>query len=393
MPLAWKTPFLVRSFLLGCAILLGMSSCRQENVDKHISDWEFQEPITFAGDTIPLTDPEIREKLEKELWINAYWHSNTAQLIRRSGRWFPLLDSLLEREGVPNDFRYLVAIESSFENVTSNKGAVGFWQLMEPTARELGLKMNAEIDERLYPEKATVAACQYLKKAKSQLGSWTSVAASYNIGVQGLKNVMALQYTDQLYDVLINSETGRYLFRAVACKLILEHPEKFGFQQLKAIHKPTYTEEKITQSVGDLAYWSRKKGFSYKCFRQLNPWIKGNSLTISDTIPFYQVYLPTDCRVYTQMALPEKEAPDSVKEKLDLVLRHTINEKNMAGLKLESNQPKEDQLPEYHIISSGDNLETIARKYQMKKEDLIRLNPEISKNQNHIQKGMRLRLR
>lgn len=393
MPCGRKPFFLWQFSLWGCALLIGMTCCRQENVDKRISDWEFQEPITFAGDTIPLDDPEIREKLEKELWINAYWHSNTAQLIRKSGRWFPLLDSLLELEGVPKDFRYLVAIESSFENVTSQKGAVGFWQFMEPTARELGLKMNAEIDERLYPEKATIAACQYLKKAKSQLGSWTSVAASYNVGVQGLKNVMALQYTDQFYDVLINSETGRYLFRAVACKLILENPEKFGFQQLKPIHNPTYNEEKITQSVGDLAYWSRKKGFSYKCFRQLNPWIKGNSLTISDTIPSYQVFLPTDCRVYTQMALPENEAPDTVKEKLDLVLRHTINEKNMVGLKQESEELKENKATDFHVITSGDNLETISRKYQIKKEELIRLNPEIGKNQNHIQKGMRLRLR
>lgn len=358
--------------------------------DKVVRDLPIPESLTFAGDTIPLEDPEIRERLAKELWINAHWHSNTAQLIRKSGRWFPVIDSILNEEKIPNDFRYLVAIESSFENVTSNKGAVGFWQLMEPTATELGLKINQEIDERLHPVKSTRAACQYLKKARSQLGSWAAVAASYNIGVQGLKNVMNLQYTDNFYDVMINSETGRYLFRALACKMILENPAKFGFQNLAIAPSPNCTPEKISESITDLAFWCRKNGFTYKCFRALNPWIKGNSLTISDSIPFFEILIPKDCRVYTKLPLPDSIVFDSQAIASKKVMDHLMNEKNMQAIKEEKNPGSSKEV--IHIVSAGENLDGISKKYNKSKEELFLLNPGLEKKQNRIQKGLKVRL-
>lgn len=372
-------------------VWIGLVSCQSQPSGPGIADWELPKVLVFAGDTIPIEDPEIRERLEKELWINAYWYSNTAQLIRRSGRWFPLIDSLLNLENVPNDFRYLVAIESGFENVTSNKGAVGFWQLMEPTARELGLRINAEMDERLHPEKSTIAACRYLKKAHNQLGNWVSVAASYNMGVQGIKNVMAVQFTDNYYDVMINAETGRYLFRALACKMILENPEKFGFQKLKPIPQLSFERKQINESIPNIAYWARQGGFSYKCFRILNPWAKGNSLTISDSIPVYEILIPRDCRVYTQLNLPQEQHPDSGKAEADLIFRHTINDKNMVGLKKES-QPA-NPVAEFHQIAKGENLEGIANQYGISKQDLLDLNPNLKGKPNNIKAGMKLRLR
>lgn len=344
--------------------------------------------VTFAGDTIPLDDPDIRERLEKELWINAFWHSNTSQLIRRSGYWFPIMDSLLVLEGIPTDFKYLVAIESSFENVTSNKGAVGFWQLMEPTAKELGLIVNKEMDERLNTVKSTHAAARYLKKSKSQLGNWAAVSASYNIGVQGLKNVMAVQYTDNFYDLLINAETGRYLFRALACKLILEEPEKFGFSKLKPIVPLKTRKEVINQSINDLAYWCRKNGFTYKCFRMANPWVKSNQLTISDSIAQIEVQMPIDCKVYTRLPLPEETKTDTASAEKDLIIQHSMNEKNMQALK----QTKENPAAEFHIVQPGENLELISRKYNLTQNDLFLVNPGLEKRRNKIEKGLRIQL-
>lgn len=386
--------FYTRKIAVGWGLIIGfwifITSCRSNHSENKVIEIEIPETLTFGGDTIPLDDPDIRERLVKELWINVHWHSNTAQLIRKSGRWFPIIDSILDLEKVPRDFRYLVAIESSFENVTSNKGAVGFWQLMEPTAKELGLYIDAEIDERLHPIKSTKAACQYLKKARSQLGNWAAVAASYNIGVQGLKNVMNIQYTDNFYDVMINAETGRYLFRALACKLILENPQKYGYDRLNPVPTQKYRTGTINESISDLSYWCRKNGFSYKCFRVANPWIKGNSISITDSITNFEVLMPEDCRVYTKMVIPAQLKSDSQVIANQKIIDHMVNEKNMVALKEkeQSSMPKE----EYHVVGKGENLEGIANRYQKTLPELFLLNPGLEKKQNRIEKGLKIRI-
>lgn len=373
------------SYFLLCVAVAFLSSCKEKN---EITDLYIPEVLTFAGDTIPIQDPEIRERLEKELWINTYWQSNTAQWIKKSEKWFPLIDSILKANQIPEDFRYLVAIESGFENVSSNKGAVGFWQLMEPTAKEFGLQINEEIDQRLDPEKAGTAACQLLKRGKLVLGNWVSVAASYNIGITGLGNVLNGQYTDSYYDLLINQETGRYLFRILAAKLILSNPDKYGFGNLKAYSQMKYKKQALDSSIVDLAYWCRQNGFSYKCFRIVNPWIKANSLHINDSLGSLTIAIPLNCKTYTKLHLPHKARfqNDSILEIKQAIFQNLVNKKDMMALK-EASKPK---LVEFHEVKSGENLSLIANKYGKTVAQLFELNPGLEKKQNKITKGLKL---
>lgn len=384
-----KGAFLFFGFLIFAGLLVG---CKQET-GANVEDLYMPEVITFAGDTIPIGDPDIRERLERELWINVYWQSNTAQLIRKSGRWFPMIDSILKQEGIPDDFKYLVAIESSFENVTSPKGAVGFWQLMEPTAKEFGLQVNDEIDERLHPVKSTLAATKLLKRGRSVLGHWSAVAASYNVGITGLKRVMDSQYTDHFYDLLINQETGRYLYRALACKLIFTSPERYGYGKLLPLKTYSTVPATLDSSVSDLAYWCRSRGFTYKCFRQVNPWIKSNRLTVSDSIASYSILLPTQCYVYTKrvLNLPNISALDTGTTQQDAVFQHLINQKDMNALKATEMLKTAHEL--MHTVKPGENLSLIAAKYHLTPVELFQLNPDLEKKKNRIAAGLQIIVR
>jgi len=358
---------------------------------KEIEDVYIPEVLTFAGDTIPIHDPDIRERLEKELLINQHWTSSTSLWIKKSGRWSPMIDSILKKNQIPEDFRYLVAIESGFDNVTSNKGAVGFWQLMEPTAREFGLRIDEEADERLNPEKSTEAACKLIARGKLVLGKWPETAVSYNIGITGLKSVMAGQYTDSFYDLLINPESGRYLFRILAAKLILSMPDKYGYSNLTPYESFSSREQVLSETIADLPYWCRQNGFSYKCFRLLNPWIRTNRISILDSLGPVKVKIPTNCTQFTQLPKPELPQPDSVASQTDNVFRNLVNQKDIKSLKEES-LPKQTE-SEFHEIGPGENLGLIVRKYDLSMAELFQLNPGLEKRQNKIQKGQKLRIR
>ena len=187
------------------------------------------ESIDFAGEKTPLDAPDIQERLDKELLVNTYWQSNMMLLLKRANKYFPLIEEILEEEGIPSDFKYLAVIESGLENVRSPKGAKGFWQLMPATAKEYGLEVNTNVDERYHIEKATRVACKYIKKAKNRFGSWSLAAASYNRGIYGTNRLLDRQLVDSYYDLLLNSETGRYVFRILAVKEIMTNPERYGF--------------------------------------------------------------------------------------------------------------------------------------------------------------------
>jgi hypothetical protein len=375
--------------LLSTSILL--TNCASKKKEG-LQDLYIPEVVTFAGDTVPIQDPEIRERLEKELWINVYWQSNTVQWIKKSGRWFPMIDSLLKQNQVPGDFKFLVPIESSFENVSSHKGAVGFWQLMEPTAKEFGLIINEEMDQRLDPRLATQAACKLINRGKKVLGNWTSVAASYNIGITGLKNVMESQYTDSFYDLLINPETGRYFFRALAAKLILSEPEKYGFDFLKKYEPYPVETKKVDSSILDLPHWCRRQGVSYKCFRMVNPWIKSSRISVSDSIPFFELDIPKNCRLYTSLPLPDSRPPltDSVAVTRQSIFQNLVNNKDMLAHK-EIHSKKDQTI--FHEVKAGENISLIAQKYKMELKMLFELNPGLEKKQNKIHKGMKIKVK
>lgn len=249
--------------------------------------------MTLAGQTISLEDEDLRERLDREVLMNAYYQSATTGYFKRANRYFPMIEKILKEEGIPDDFKYLAIIESGLQQAVSPVGAQGFWQFMPNTAELYDLEMSADVDERLNIEKSTRAACQYLKSAKAQLGDWIMTTASYNRGVGGVQDDMAWQGTEHYFDTDQNSETGRYVFRLMAIKLIFENPEAYGyFPKKMELYEPFKTKAvTVSSSITNLAEWAIEQGFNIKILRKLNPWLKTTRLTINGG-KSYSILLP-----------------------------------------------------------------------------------------------------
>jgi membrane-bound lytic murein transglycosylase D len=185
--------------------------------------------LNFAGEKVPLEKFDIRERVEREFIVNSYWHSFTILAIKRSARFFPVIEPILKEYGIPDDFKYLAVIESGLANVVSSAGASGIWQLMKDPAESFGLEVNSEVDERYHIEKATKAACRYLLMAHSRFNNWTLAAASYNMGMSGVERQLERQYTRDYYELHLNEETSRYMGRILSLKEIMKKPESYGF--------------------------------------------------------------------------------------------------------------------------------------------------------------------
>lgn len=243
---------------------------------------ELPDSMFFCGKVIHLIDEDIHEKLDRELLVNTFFQSATVQTIKRSNRYFPIIEPILKKHGIPDDFKYLAVIESNLLQAVSPAGAQGFWQFMPTTAKEYGLLISNEVDERLNIEKSTEAACAYLKLAHGELGSWDLAAASYNRGIGGVRQDMKWQGTDNYFDTHMNAETGRYVYRILAVKLIFEDPEYYGYTIKKEeLYEPFQTRSvEVKSSIGNLAEWALAKGINYKILVKLNPWLLTNKLTL-----------------------------------------------------------------------------------------------------------------
>lgn len=245
--------------------------------------------IDFAGEKAPLDIFYIREKLDEELLRNTYFHSSTIGLMKRSNRWFPVIEPLLSEHNIPEDFKYLSLVESGFENVTSPKGAKGFWQFMEKTAREYGLEVNDAIDERYNVEKSTEAACQYLLDSFEEFKNWTLVAAAYNAGKRRIHETIEKQGVDDYYEMYLNEETTQYIFRILAVKEIIEKPTQYGFYLREADLYPLIPtkEIKITETVPDLYQFADKHKITYRTLKMFNPWLRTNHLPNKSQRTYY----------------------------------------------------------------------------------------------------------
>lgn len=240
--------------------------------------------ITFANQKISLKSFDVKERFDRELLTNVYWQSQTILMLKRANRFFPVIEKILKKEGLPDDLKYVALIESGLLNVVSPAGAAGFWQFMDKTGKQYGLQINDEVDERYHLEKATYAACKYFKEAYAQFNDWGLVAASYNMGIEGLKRQLQNQYVQTYYDLFLNTETSRYVFRILAIKEIAERPEHYGFFLAKThLYDVIPTREIIVNnSILDLAKWSIDQGTNYKNVKLLNPWIRKGNLTIKE---------------------------------------------------------------------------------------------------------------
>lgn len=257
-----------------------------ENIEKKlVNDYNvyalpLPEKMDFAGEAVPLQNPDIRERMDRELLVNVYWQSNGLLLFKRANKYFPQIEPLLKKYGLPDDFKYLAVAESGLEYTSSPAGASGIWHFMKGTGVEYGLEINDYVDERYNLEKATMVAAEYLKSAKNKFGSWTMAAASYNAGVGGMNKQINRQSQTSYYDLLLNDETSRYVFRILALKEMMTNPQKYGFNfREKDLYTniPTY-KVKVNTPVEDWSEWVKAYGINYKILKLHNPWLRDTFL-------------------------------------------------------------------------------------------------------------------
>ena len=245
--------------------------------------------LDFAGERVPLEITDVKERVDRELLVNTYWQSNGLLLFKRANKYFPVIEPILKEHGIPNDFKYLAVIESGLQNVTSPAGAKGIWQIMKETARENGLEVNDNVDERYHLEKATVVACDYLNKAKERFGTWTLAAAAYNAGNAGIADKLETQMVTDYYDLLVGDETSRYVPRIVAVKEILTHPRKYGFlfeQDDLYNHEPANLIE-VDTAITNIALFAKRFNLNYKELKRHNPWLRENNLNNKSRKQYY----------------------------------------------------------------------------------------------------------
>ncbi|MCQ2235735.1 MAG: lytic transglycosylase domain-containing protein [Bacteroidales bacterium] len=260
--------------------------------DNNVSEHKFVTPhqtylpsmpdsISFCGERVPLERRDIYEALDREMVVNTFAHTNTILILKRMTRYFPLIESVLKEEGVPDDFKYLAVAESNLYDIArSPVDAIGLWQFLKTTGKEYGLEVNDEIDERYHIEKSTRAACRYFRKAYEEFGSWTMVAASYNGGMRGVKNMKNLQHQSNYYEMIWVEETARYVFRIIAFKQILSNPESYGFNITESDRYQPWRVNVVDMdtTIVDLAQWAIDRGTTYKRVKELNRWIRQNKI-------------------------------------------------------------------------------------------------------------------
>lgn len=255
--------------------------------------YDLPEQLSFAGEVVPMDRSDLREQLDKELQINIYFHSNTIFLIKRANQWLPQIEPILKKYEIPDDFKYLPLIESGLLNVVSPANAVGFWQIVKSAGKENGLEISREVDQRYDPILSTEAACKYIRKAYKKFGNWTLVAASYNRGMNGLDRAIQKQKVDSYYDLFLNDETSRYVFRILAIKEIAEHPEYYGFKidPKHLYQKDSVKYVSIESTVPDLVEFALDNGTTYKLLKRYNPWLREDRLTVKKN-EVYKIALP-----------------------------------------------------------------------------------------------------
>jgi membrane-bound lytic murein transglycosylase D len=284
--------------LLGIAsvALILLSNTNNERADKTVSETEVSVlsqqimPVNldrqwyFSGESVPL-NVDTKERLHRELIINSYLHSATLLNILNSTRYFPAIEKILKEEGVPEDFKYLAIAESNLRNAVSPAGAKGVWQFMSAAASEQNLEISDEVDERYHLEKSTRAAAKYIKQLYNKFGSWTNAAAAYNIGPGRLSKLMQEQGESNYYDLELNQETARYVFRIIAIKEVVSDPLAFGYRiNMEEKYPPldNYIETEITESITNLGEFAKKHNTSYRLIKFYNPWLLSSKLTVKN---------------------------------------------------------------------------------------------------------------
>lgn len=323
----------------------------------------FSGDIRLCGEKIPYTDPEVRERLEKEMML-AVWNRPQVMLwLKRAHRWFPHIESVLKQEKLPLDLKYLAIVESALLSYgESNQGAVGYWQFIESTGQRYGLRIDSGVDERRNMFYATRAACRYLKNLYSQFGSYLLAMSAYNMGENGLSKTIALQDTRDFFSLYLPLETQRYILKIVAVKLIMSNPEDYGFDLEPQDLYPVFTFSEIklsTESIVPLSMIAKACGISFKSIKDYNPHVRGYYLE----------------KGTTTLLVPEGKDKDFQKNFAPLY-------NTLVKTQLSSSR--------HHVVKAGESLSAIARKYNTSVSGLQNLN-KLSKR-HVIHPGDKLRV-
>ena len=291
----------ILSFLIVTVVFINAISTTQIKIQKNTSDTykikalKLSPDLNLAGERVPLEKHDIRERMDRELLVNTYWQSNGLLLLKRANKYFPILEPLLKKYGLPDDFKYLAVAESALIDETSSAGAAGMWHFMKKTGREYGLEINRNVDERYNIEKSTKVAAEYLIKAKERLGSWTLAAAAYNAGNYGVAKRLETQKVTSYYDVLLPDETERYVFRIIALKEVLSNPKAYGFifDQNDLYTLPKTRTVKVDTVITNIANFAKKFGTNYKELKLHNPWLRENKLNNASR-KMYEIKIPVE---------------------------------------------------------------------------------------------------
>jgi hypothetical protein len=251
--------------------------------------------ITIFEEGVPLENFEVYERVDREVLVNTYWHSATILAIKRAARWFPVIEPILKQNNIPDDFKYLAVVESNLENVVSPAGATGYWQFIKSAAKQYGLEVTDEVDERYDVIKSTEAACKYLNTAYKMFGNWTMSASSYNAGMSGIDKWSGLQQTSNYWNLVLGSETSRYVSRIIAMKLIVENPTAYGYDlKDEDLYKPLkFKEVELNTSVESFADYATTLGINYKILKLYNPWLRDTKLKVKNGVT-YKIKVPED---------------------------------------------------------------------------------------------------
>ena len=281
--------------LISGIFVFGISGDKKDKLLHEGTAMYFPTTTDFAGETAPLHVVDVRERLDRELLINANLHSTTTLILKRANRAFPVIEPILQKYGIPDDFKYLAVIESGLVNAVSSAGARGVWQFMPETAKEKGMEVNDFVDERYHLEKSTEAACKYLLAAKNKFGSWTMAAASYNGGMNGVNKKIEEQQVTNYYDLALTEETSRYVFRILALKEIMKNPGKYGFNIYPTdLYSPIPTKKvEVDSTITDLASFAKTQGINYKILKIHNPWLRDKKL-VNPSKKKYEIEIPTE---------------------------------------------------------------------------------------------------
>lgn len=276
-----KLPLAALLFVSFCLPLPAQSIYEPEEVHKKAP--AVPAYVVFAGDTVRFDRQDFYERMDRELISFTYMHTNTTLMLKRSARYFAIVEPILEREGIPDDFKYLMAIESNLDpKALSPAGAAGIWQVVKSTAQAHGLEVNSEVDERYNVEKETVVACEYFREAYEKFGDWITVAASYNAGQNGIQRRLESQRQDTALELWMMEETSRYIFRLLAAKMLFADPAAFGFDVKPSDmypYLPPRTTVTVSGPIPSLVDFAEEHGVTYAALKQANLWLRSDKLT------------------------------------------------------------------------------------------------------------------